>query len=151
MGAGDKQSVVGCWFVKFVYEESITRPATLTLAFSGWHYFWSQRTTVGACTLRWSPFVREQLRARGRAPAPHGGAVAVPAAGAPKVEKRSWVLKRNLNSISLAALASFLLISGSGWLHAPDTWRTVRTAARSSSRFPLAPRHDNFRVLQQHP
>ena len=54
MGAGDKQSVVGCWFVKFVYEESITRPATLTLAFSGWHYFWSQRTTVGACTLRCS-------------------------------------------------------------------------------------------------
>ena len=54
MGAGDKQSVVGCWFVKFVYKESITRPATLTLAFSGWHCFWSQRTTVGACTLRCS-------------------------------------------------------------------------------------------------
>ena len=27
MGAGDKQSVVGCWFVKFVYEESITPPS----------------------------------------------------------------------------------------------------------------------------
>ena len=27
MGAGDKQSVVGCWFVKFVYENSINHTA----------------------------------------------------------------------------------------------------------------------------